>query len=69
VRIFALQILAMPIYGREAQPSPVHFFAKPVGILLCRFTDKTIPPASLHIGLNLSPYVFIIDDKVFVFCI
>jgi hypothetical protein len=37
---------------REAQSSPVHFFAKPVGKLLCRFTDKTIPPARLHIPEN-----------------
>jgi hypothetical protein len=52
-RIFDAKMSAMPIDWSEVQPSPVHFFTKSVGILLCRFADKTIAPASLHIGPEL----------------
>jgi len=60
---------ALPIYGRKPQPSPVHFFAEPVGILLDRVADQTITPASPYVGNNLLPNAFIIDDEILVFCI
>src|SRR6266481_38631 len=60
---------AAPIYGRKAQPSPVHFFAEPVGIWLDRVADQTIPPASPYVSNNLLPNAFIKNDEILVFCI
>jgi hypothetical protein len=60
---------AAPIYGRKAQPSPIHFFAEPVGILLDRVADQTIPPASPYVSNNLLPNAFIKNDEILVFCI
>jgi hypothetical protein len=58
-----------PIYGRKAQPSPVHFFAEPVGILLDRVADQTITPANPYVSNNLLPNAFIKNDEILVFCI
>jgi len=48
-----------PINAAVAQPPPIHFFSKFVGVLLHAVARKAIAPARLHIGLDLSSNVFV----------
>jgi len=57
----------LPIDRRKLQSPTFHFFAKLFGILLHAFTSKAIPPASLHIHMNLTPHVFIKRQQTFIF--
>ena len=56
-----------PVIRRKSQPSPVHFFAKPLGILLHAVTSKAIASTGPIIQFNLPPNVLIKCQKTFVF--
>ena len=65
VRFFALS--TRPVNRRKSQLSPVHFFAKPLGILLHAVASKAIASTGPIIQFNLPPNVLIKCQKTFVF--
>ena len=48
-----------PINATVAQPPPIHFFSKFVGVLLHAVARKAIATARLHIRFDLPPNVFV----------
>jgi hypothetical protein len=60
---------ALPIYRRESQSSPVHFFAEFVGVLLHAFANKPVSTAQLHIQMDLMSDIFIERQQALILCL